>query len=36
MTEASSAEENTDIVQTCMIVQTYIGIKQKELNITQI
>ncbi len=30
MTGASSAEESTDIVQTCMIVQTYIGITQKE------
>ncbi len=33
MTGASSAEESTDIVQTCMIVQTYIGITQKEWNI---
>ncbi len=30
MTGASSAEERTDIVPTCMIVQTYIGISQKE------
>ncbi len=36
MTGASSAEEGTDIVQTCMIVQTYIGITQKEWNITPI
>ncbi len=36
MTGASSAEESTDIVQTCMMVQTYIGIIQKEWNITPI
>ncbi len=35
-TGASCAEESTDIVQTCMIVQTYIGITQKGWNITQI
>ncbi len=33
MTGASSAEESADIVQTCMIVQTYKGITQKEWNI---
>ncbi len=36
MKGASSAEERADIVQTCMIVQTYIGITQKEWNITPI
>ncbi len=36
MTGASSAEESTDIVQTCIIVQTYIRITQKEWNITPI
>ncbi len=36
MTGASSVEESTDIAQTCMIVQTYKGITQKEWNITQI
>ncbi len=36
MTGAFSAEENTDIMQTCMIVHTYIGITQKEWNITPI
>ncbi len=35
-TGAFCAEERTDIVQTCMIVQTYIGITQKEWDITQI
>ncbi len=28
MTGVSSAEESTDIMQKCMIVQTYIGITQ--------
>ncbi len=36
MTGASSAEETADIVQTCMIVRTYIGITQKEWNLTPI
>ncbi len=36
MTGVSSTDESTDIVQTCMIVQTYIGITQKQWNITPI
>ncbi len=36
MTGASSADESADIVQTCMIVQTYIGITPKEWKITPI
>ncbi len=35
-TGASSAEESTDILQTYMIVQTYIGIIQQRWNITLI